>query len=329
VKSVRTQQARGNQAGQFGQVVQVRKTVANSAEDAKFSNGENGFALVFVVWCIGLLSLLFVTYVAAARYRSIEGLSLAAHAKAEALAQSAIQLAIFDLLAGLKSEKIASRRFPSSGITVHCSLDGRYPASIAVADEGGKVDLNTASPELVSALFRSVYDKDTAERLANRLLRLRTAAAPAKALAGPSPTSVGDASSPGPIRTVMELDQLVGSDSKVWRALTPLVTVHSQSPGIDPAVASVDVLTALARSDRSSEQVSGKRIVPTEFTAPSPARRFLIRAEVSIEPKARSALEAIVEFSLEMPKGYRIHEWRTGAPTQDHPDVPTISPAAC
>jgi general secretion pathway protein K len=274
------------------------------------SQANGGFALVFVVWCIGLLSLLFVIFSVAARYRSIEGLSLAAHAQSDAMARAAIHVAIFDLMSGLTEEKIRNARFPPNGDPVHCTLGGGSRIAISVGDEGGKVDLNAAGPDLVRTLLRSLYDSGTADRLSKRILDLRMSDPPA--VVGTA-SHVAERHSNGSFRTILELDQLMGAESRDWRALLPLVTIHSQSPGIDAEVASADVLRALTGTSSSTDQRAFRQALPTEFAAPSSGRRFLVRADATVEPDARSTLEAVVEFSVDFDKGYRILEWRNGA----------------
>jgi general secretion pathway protein K len=251
-----------------------------------------------------------VTFVSAARYRSVEGLSLAAHAQSEATARSAIHLAIFDLLAGLSDEAIRSQRFPANGDPVYCTLGTGSQIAISVGDEGGKVDLNTAGPDLIAALLRSFHDTGTAERLSKRILDLRMATAPP---AGGSLLQTANEQRGGPIHTILELDQLIGSETKNWRALLPMVTVDSQSPGIDAEVASSKVLSALTGAGNAMDRKTAISHMPAEFSAPSPGRKFLVRADAMVEPNARTTLEAVVEFSADLDKGYRVREWRDGA----------------
>jgi type II secretory pathway component PulK len=299
-----------------GQIRTGNKLSPSERDDPKRGDRESGFALVFVVWCIGLLSLLFISYVVAARYRSLEGASLAARAEAEAFAQTAMRLAIFELLAGLNSEKLRTGRYHTNGAPLRCALGSRGHATISVGDEGGKVDLNTASPELVEALLEGVYDKGTADRLAKRIMGLRSVGSAAAGTSAANPLSA-DTGAHGPIRTVMELDQLAGAETHDWRVLLPLVTVHSQSPGIDPEVVSVQMHRVMVRLAKTDDKSTPNQAIPPEFAAPSPGRIFSVVVDVATDLRARSTWEAIVEFSLDMTNGYRIHESRKGSPNRE------------
>lgn len=302
------------------------RSVRSEPTKAGSRQADGGFALVFMIWCIGLLGLLFVTFVSAARYRSVEGLSLAAHAQSEATARAAIHLAIFDLLAGLTDEAIRSRRFPPNGDPVYCSLGMESEVAISVSDEGGKVDLNTASTDLIVALLRSLHDTGTAERLSKRILDLRMATA--TPIAGSLLQATNENRS-GPIHTILELDQLIGAESKDWRALLPMVTVDSQSPGIDAEVASSKILSALTGAGGSMDRKTAISRLPADFTAPSPGRKFLIRADAMVEPNASTRLEAVVEFSADLDRGYRIREWRDGSMRYFNRKISARSLASC
>jgi general secretion pathway protein K len=259
---------------------------------------------VFAIWAIGLLALLFSTYVVAARYRSVEATSLTARARADTLASAAIKVTVFDLLAGLTPGGVRSRRFPVNGAAVFCALARDAGATIWVLDEAGKVDLNVAGEDVLRAVLRrTMRTRNEADAFAQRLLDLRKP--PASAIAGAAaPTQASGRK----IRTIFELDQMPGPDPETMRSLLPLVTVHSGSPGIDPTVASPGVLAALA-TEAASPAGRGPGL-PTAFTTVSPARVFSIAARVETADGATAYREAIVEFSAEFAAGHKVHEWR-------------------
>jgi general secretion pathway protein K len=267
-----------------------------------------GFALVFAIWAIGLLALLFTTYVVAARYRSVEAASLTARTRATVLANTAIKIAVFDLLGGLSAGGVRSKRFPTNGATVFCSVGRGSGAAISVLDEAGKVDLNAASEDLLRALLRrTVRTRGGADELARRLVDLRKP---------PDSGNTGTDAAPPPsaprIRTIFELEQLPGVDTNTMLSLRPLVTVHSGAPGIDPTVASPGMLGALA-AEIAGPLTRGQGLppsLPPAFTTISPARVFSIAAQVETADGATAAREAIVEFSAEFPAGHKVHEWR-------------------
>lgn len=267
---------------------------------------DGGFALVVVIWAIGVLALLFMTYIAAARYRSIEASSLAQHARAEAMANIGVNLAILDLLSGISRGTTRSARFGSDGIPVFCTLGDGWRVAISVVDEGGKVDLNTANPELIEAMIRGMNsDGRVAALVAKSIQKLREAPAEARSAQGTSSPS-GTA-----LRSVFELHQITGVDRDLFQALVPLVTVHSGSTGVDPGVAPLELLRAVSPGNRSSSREAARRGLPAFYVAESAGKVFLVESEAMATSGVRFSRGAIVEF--EPPVGYRIREWRDGS----------------
>lgn len=253
-----------------------------------------------VIWGMGLIALLFVTYIAAARYRSIEAFSLAERARAESMAGIGVNVAILDLLTSFSAGADQSTRFIANGTPVLCRLGGDATLAIAVFDEGGKVDLNAAEPELLDALLRGVASegRSSAQQIVKGILGAREKAVASADSQNPTP--------PPAFKSVFELDQLPGMSRDLLRALVPLVTVHSHSPGVSPRVASADVLKAVTPPRRPGREV------PSYFVADPPGRAFLIASEALMPSGARFAREAVVEFSTD-PVSHRIREWRDGA----------------
>ncbi|MFD0463289.1 hypothetical protein ACFQY9_17085 [Microvirga aerilata] len=217
---------------------------------------QDGFALVSAIWAIGVLSLLFVTYIAAARYRAIEALHLAESARAEMLAQAGVTLGLLDLLAR-PSAAGSSRRFGHDGRPVTCTL-GASRVAISVADEGGKIDLNTAVPTLLATVLnRLAPDRQTSTLVLKSILDVREAAATAQRARGiASPEAAA-------FRTVFELGQVPGMDQRLFQAMLPLVTAHSGSTGFDAEVAPSAVLAAVAADGSPvSRTEAGGRLPP-------------------------------------------------------------------
>jgi general secretion pathway protein K len=201
-------------------------------------------------------------------------------------------------------------------------------AALAVEDEGGKVDLNTASPKLMSALLRgfgagaketdhvAVAIAEFSRPATNVVLddvAFRAYAADGRAY-GPKQ---------GPFETVLELDQVIGMRPDLFRAVLPYVTVHSGNSGVDPRVAAPALLAALAgdeparvaqlagaaRGHRAGE--AAPRGVPLQFLSPSTGRSFLVRAEVRTPAGGSFAQEAIVELAAGETLD-ELREWRRG-----------------
>jgi general secretion pathway protein K len=272
------------------------------------AGSQSGFALIMVIWAIGLLALMFVTYVAAARYRAIEARSLSEHARAEAASSQGVHIAVLDLLSGLADGVPSSARYRLDGTPFFCVLADGSRMAIAVADEGGKVDLNTASPELIQALTRGVHpNAQVGASMTRKILSLREAALAsqsAKGIASPSAAA---------FKTVLELDQLTEGDQNLFHRLKNLTTVHSRSQGFDPRVAPMELVRLTSPGGRAVSRHDARAGLPAAFTADSQGRAFLISAEVMTANGTRFARDAMVVFLHEKPHGHDIREWRDGS----------------
>jgi general secretion pathway protein K len=271
-------------------------------------DSQSGFALVVVIWAIGLLALMFVTYIAAARHRSIEALSLSERASAEAMANQGINIAVLDLLAGLSDGLPSSTRFRHDGTPALCMTADGSRMAIFVVDEGGKVDLNAASPELIQALMRGLHaGEKIGSQLAKTILTLRDEALASQSSQGiASPTAAA-------FKTVLELDQLTRGNQFLYPSLRALVTVHSRGQGFDPRVAPIGVLAAISPRGEVPSRSEARRALPTAFVADSQGRAFTISSEAMTVKGARFARDAVVEFSRAQPSGYYIREWHEGS----------------
>ena len=206
-------------------------------------------------------------------------------------------------------------------------MPGGALAALAVEDEGGKVDLNTAPPKLLAVLLRGFgADFDEADRLAAAIAEFshpstsRTLDHAAFQAYGADGRSYGP--NKAPFETALELDQVLGMRSDLFRAVLPHVTVHSRKPGIDPRVAHPALLAALAGRDPQTVTELSRRPtafhdreslmgIPVEFLTASNGRSFLIHVEVRTPADGLFAQEAIVELTAE-PTPEVLREWRRG-----------------
>jgi general secretion pathway protein K len=303
----------------------MRRSISGSG--AHYS-GERGFALLLVIWGLGLIALIALTVITAGRYRILATANLIENAKAEALAEAGVNLLRLELHAAFASGSLNTLRFATNGEPLLCTMPRGALAALAVEDEGGKADLNTASPQLISALLRGFgAGSEEADHVGTAIAEFSRPAANVVLDEVAFRAYRGDGRPYGPkkspFETVLELDQVIGMRSDLLRAVLPYVTVHSRKPGVDPRVAAPALLAALAgleparvaqlvnaaHGDREGEATI--RGVPSQFLSPSTGRSFLVRAEVRMPAGGTFAQEAIVELAASgMPDELR--EWRRG-----------------
>lgn len=114
-------------------------------------------ALLAVLWTMSLVALVAAGFGGRTRTKAVVARNLVDAAEAEAVADAGIRLAALGSLGAEPPIDIDS----ASSFTV-----GRGVALVQIQDEAGKLDLNTADPELLERLFRVTgMDASTARKL--------------------------------------------------------------------------------------------------------------------------------------------------------------------
>jgi general secretion pathway protein K len=250
-----------------------------------------GFALIVVIWVLGLVLLLGTAITVGVRYRTRADSSLLDSQRAEAAAESAVNLAILLHLSKNGREKTP---FPLT-----CGMPGGEQVTISVTEEAGKVDLNAASPRTLLKLFIGLtQDRTEGERIATAILAYRSAAAATGQAAPPNEAK------PRAFQSVMELEAVEGATPELFRAALPLVTVRSGRIEPDPAAAPDALRDALGLpKDATSGPTAPRAQTKGEIT---------IRADVGASTNARFIREALVSLRPENVRLFEIREWRRG-----------------
>jgi general secretion pathway protein K len=110
---------------------------------------QSGFALLIVLWTLGLLALLSTQLVAAGRGDAQLARSVADSAMLEAATNGAVQHAIFGMLGS------PQQRWAADG-SAHVVRLGSAVVVVRLEDEGGKVNPNLASATLLGSLLTQV-----------------------------------------------------------------------------------------------------------------------------------------------------------------------------
>jgi general secretion pathway protein K len=250
-------------------------------------------ALAYVLWIVALLTLLLGGLETAAGNQLLLARNLVDQARAEALAEGAIELVMADIA-----------RLPPDGVRLG-TRTLRLPTGdvrVTVTDLGGLIDINTAHPALLERIMRAIgAPPDLAADLAARIAERRTTTAP--------------------VLLLDELQQLPGVTFALYQQLAPLLTAQGGHPIADPGVAPPAVLLALADLDEDAVQrhlalrTETGRFAPSGFADAGPiiGAGFELRAEVASGGGGRAVRVAVVKPARpgEAEPGLRLVDWRS------------------
>lgn len=206
---------------------------------------QSGVALVLVLWVITLLAVIAGNFAFSMRGEAQIAHNLLVNAQVKMRADAGVQLVWFELIKPLSD----AQRLQANGIAREFMLEGSI-VRVSLLDESGKIDLNTASDELLKSLFKSAgLSEDASAKLLNTVLDWRSPGY-LKRLNGAKEEdyrAAGKNYGPpnAPFETVDELQRVLGVTPELYARLAPALTVYSKQPGINPAFAPREVLLAL------------------------------------------------------------------------------------
>jgi general secretion pathway protein K len=257
------------------------------------NSSDTGFALVAVIWSLGLITLLGMAVMVGARYRAKVTSTLASVAAAAAAAESAINLGIISAVTAKPGQNL---KFP-----LQCRMPGGERVTVTVEEEVGKIDLNTATSAVLARLFTALTrDQSAGARIAGSIVAFRDG--------GQSDTATRSgnnkpeaARKPG-FLTIMQLDQIDGIFPDLFRMALRFVTVRSGRPEPDADAASPALRDLLELEQKPASPARG---LPAGGSV-------TIRADVRDPDGARFIREALVSLGVENGKPFVIREWRHG-----------------
>ncbi len=287
---------------------------ARASPGSTRDTGESGFALVIVLWIAALLALAATALGLSSRTHISISRNAVAADRAEMLADAGLMLVMRDLMrgggqagaAGLDAGRPGPARFVPGAAAVACRLPDGELLLLTLADEGGKVDLNQASPELLRALFVGLeLPEARARAAADAIADFRDADDTRRPDGAEADDYRAAGSSGGPknaaFASIAELAFVLGIDDRLAARLAPFVTVHSASSGIDARQAPAGLVDILARGGEASgntttlaRQADGADRLPAAFASPATGRAFTIVAEVTLPSGLRMARQALV-----------------------------------
>ena len=207
--------------------------------------GQRGVALVLVLWVSVLLTVVASSFIVERRTDAIIVRNSISLARAEGAADAGVHRGIYDMY---RSDN-APERWKRDGSVQEWSF-GSIPVRVEMRDESAKIDINTASEPLLRGLLTSsgLGDQDAA-RLLDAILDWRDPDA-LKRPNGAEEPDYRDAGLPykpanSAFQAIEELQLVLGMRPDLYRRLAPSITVFSRQPGVNPQIASREVLLAI------------------------------------------------------------------------------------
>ena len=290
---------------------------------------QQGVALVLVLWVIVLLSVVAASFIVERRSESLVIQNSISMARAEADADAGIQRAVWELY---RTDN-APDAWKRDGTVQNWSFDG-VPVKVQIRDESAKIDINTASDALLHGMFASIgVQEDDAAKLTDAVLDWRDAddfKRPNGAEAAEY-KAAGLAYKPAnaPFQAIEELQLVLGMRPEIYRRIQPMITVYSRQAGVNPQLASRDVLLAIPGVGaetvdqyialREASRAQGQPLPPfpqaSAYTS-SYTMVATVRAEATLEDGTVFAREAVALLRPTPRKVVTYLAWResTAAP---------------
>ena len=259
-----------------------------------------------MIWSLGLITLLGMAVIVGARYRTKLMSNSNSVTAAAIAAESTINLGIMVALATGPGEKLK--------LPFRCRMPGRERVTLTLEQESGKVDLNTASPAVLTRLFTALtLDQSMGMRIAERIAEFRDKGSDQAKDKNAADRKSDHAGKTG-FTTIMQLDQVEGISPRLFRTALRFVTVRSGRP--EPvAEAASPALRAALNLDQK----------PASPGRPAPiSGSVTLRADVLTLDGTRFIREALVSLG-EGGRPFLIREWRHGDIDLAAPTVPERS----
>src|SRR6266436_2516504 len=209
-----------------------------------------GFALIIVLWTLVLIAFIVAHVTANGRTEIRIAGNMVAEATAEAADDGAIVAAIFNLL-----DPNPDQRWPLDGAPHQLTI-GTSRVMVQLQDEAGRINPNSASPELLEALLRVTgSDPESAHQLTTAIGEWVGSAGPAQQPGQPAAYRAAglDYGPPGePLETIDELGRVLGMTPAVLAAIRPHLTLFGPAQP-NPLTADLIVTAALAQIQAVSQ----------------------------------------------------------------------------
>jgi general secretion pathway protein K len=302
---------------------------------------ERGIALVIVLWITVLLGLIAVGIGQDSRTETLLTRNQLSIAKARALADGAVERAMYEHLRPPFPEKVW---FPNGA--VHGWEEDGIKYAVSLAWESGRIDMNVAREPLLKGMFMSSVGlpMEDASRLVDAIMDWRDPD-DAKRLNGAEASDYraegrNYVPSNANFETIEEVQRVLGMTPEIYAKIADLITVHSRQPGVDPAGASRGVLLSIPNmtpdivdayiAQREAARASGQPAPPLPqavgFVSIGTAG-FHVNATVRMPDGVMFIREVVVQPTGNPKRPLQYLAWREGLPLE-YPTAPILPPGA-
>lgn len=230
---------------------------------------QRGMALVVVLWMVVLLSIMAASFSLSTRRNTGQIKHAKERAQSLALAEAGIHYALLQL-----SHPDISKRWRSDGSVYQVQLPNGV-VRVAIFDESGKLDLNSASEMSLRILLQRVTgEEEMASSLADRILDWRDSDDLTRLKGAERREYQAQAKGYGPqnknFQNLEELQMVLGVTPELYKRLEPMLSVHSGQDGINPLKASAETLQLALGLDAQTTQnyVKERRNAPANAPPP-------------------------------------------------------------
>ncbi len=286
---------------------------------------QRGAALILVMWILVLLTVLIGTFAGSARIEALQARQVRSASITREAARAGVEYAVLRMLV----PDVTQRWVPDG--RAYAYAIGTAKIQIRVLDESGKVDLNSAPPQLLERLLLAAgVDPARAKSLAAAMVDYRNA----DHLGLPGGAEDADYRAAGlpygpkhaAYESVPEVQRVLGMDFALYRALAPVLTVYSGGEP-NPLFAQRTVLLALGYAPDAVDLFLTQReawragldpplALPNgqAFVAQPGTGTYEIRSRATLVDGTALTLDAIVRVAQAGPFGqlYVPLQWREG-----------------
>ncbi len=290
---------------------------------------QHGIALVLVLWATTLLTVIAASFAFSMRTDTLLGQNLAAAARAQAVADAGMQRAFYEMFKPISD----LQRWKGDGVPHQWEFGGAK-LSISLLDVSGKIDLNSASDDLLKGLLKSVGLNDEES---NILLDAIVDWRDDDDLPRPKGAEVAEYKAAGlkyrpanaPFETVNELQRVLGMTPELYANLADTLTVDSHQAGVNAAIAPRKVLLALPGANvalvdaylLARQEALLKNLPPPPFAPGAAAVAgddgsvYSVRAEAVSLDGTVFVREAVVKIDQGAVRKFVFFSWKEGAAT--------------